>query len=875
MASKQNKFNPKIKYYHIIILSCFLTFFLILNSNYVNKQREKEKLNKEKTKLFNKIISSRKLEGEGEEKRVGVEESQPKTDSDKVCAKGSESLVQYYQTGKLELIELDDGPIESKEKDKDYFKALIKIVQQFTDDSKEDEINPDNDAPLVPIRNLQSIDDMKDDIITYGMHLLPILIFLAVGILCIPGWIVCCACCCCNCCCCCCCKKPGCKIPCFIFTYVFYALSIALCIYGLSQSNNIFVGLADTECSLLKFLDQVLEGETKQEKPRWPGIQGINDVLDDLVYQIKDMKNGTKGELNGKITQINNAKVDFLGKMKDSGDKFLTGDVYKTDYKGNYYHYSSTGIDINDVDYVLDIVKMFGRYNTAQEKFLPEKSTLDLWKQEYSTITEKADEYLNIANDGFNDILDGNVDDLTRNLDNGREQLDGIKGSFDDIKGNISEVILDYSETIDYYGKLGFNTVFSVLGLINIALGVFILLICLCSGKMCTNCCCCRCLCKLMTHLLWNILALLMIIIFLVGSSLSLIGQVGSDAMSLISFIVSKDNTDNLIIGQLGDSKVYLDKCINGDGDIVSEIGLEDKIDSFCNISDVENQIITVKRNFTNLKDNPPLYTHYYYEIFKKRVDLSDKTLSLIPVDTNNLEQISNPLNFEAILLKLNTNIKDLPDSSHNIESWDVNGDQTITCSNGDTQIYTNPIKFHPQKCPPFYRNWIQSSNNNIKGPADIITDTIKFLNKANSNDEDSYKKIINDLKDEYEVFLNNYIDALGLFNKTINKITNKINEYTGEGNGLFDFIKCNFIGTNLKIILKYLKTALGSDIYTVGICLLVVGCSLILSISSTILLIVVINVSIDDNKKKLKEKNKEVSDNPLNSERRAFGYKY
>ena len=248
--------------------------------------------------------------------------------------------------------------------------------------------------------------------------------------------------------------------------------------------------------------------------------------------------------------------------------------------------------------------------------------------------------------------------------------------------------------------------------------------------------------------------------------------------------------------------------------------------------------------------------------------------MSLIPVDTNNLEQISNPLNFEAILLKLNTNIKDLTDTNHNKESWDVNGDQTITCSNGDTQIYTNPIKFHPQKCPPFYRNWIQSSNNNIKGPADIITDTIKFLNKANSNDEDSYKKIINDLKDEYEVFLNNYIDALDLFNKTINKITNKINEYTGEGNGLFDFIKCNFIGTNLKIILKYLKTALGSDIYTVGICLLVVGCSLILSISSTILLIVVINVSIDDNKKKLKEKNKEVSDNPLNSERKAFDLK-
>ena len=83
------------------------------------------------------------------------------------------------------------------------------------------------------------------------MRVLPFIIFLAFGILAIIGWIVCCFCCCCDCCCCCCCKKEGCKIPCFIFTYVFYALVIAVCIYGLTQASKIFEGLSSSLSSSL------------------------------------------------------------------------------------------------------------------------------------------------------------------------------------------------------------------------------------------------------------------------------------------------------------------------------------------------------------------------------------------------------------------------------------------------------------------------------------------------------------------------------------------------------------------------------------------------------------------------------------------------
>ena len=44
------------------------------------------------------------------------------------------------------------------------------------------------------------------------------------------------------------------------------------------------------------------------------------------------------------------------------------------------------------------------------------------------------------------------------------------------------------------------------------------------------------------------------------------------------------------------------------------------------------------------------------------------------------------------------------------------------------------------------------------------------------------------------------------------------------------------------------MKYSLGEDFYIVGICLILVGCGLILSISSTILLLVIINIELRQN---------------------------
>ena len=864
MTNERKKNSPNLKPYHIILLACILSPLLIMNSNYVNNKRAQKKIYKEKSKLFEKILKSRKLEEnegakEGEEAVAKKEETDiPKTPSDKVCDKGHAELREYYKTGDLSKIgEKDDG-ITCEDKDKAYLKALINIIKTATGNEGENSENQET-------RNLLEVDSIKDDATTYIKHMLPIFIFLVIGILTLPAWPVCCFCCCCNCCCCCCCKKPKCKIPCFIFTYVFYALSVALCIYGLTQSNSVFVGIADTECSMLKFFDQVLDGEMKESLPRWAGIEGINGILKDINQQIENLRNGTLQDLNREIGKINDKKVSFKTKMKNSGESFFdspTSSSYISDY---YKNYNFSGVRSINGNYVLDLVKMFGRKtDETEEKYLPTNSILDIWHQEYKIVSENADIYLTEALDSFDTISNNSTGDVLESLNQGQDTLNEIKDSFNDIKGEIEDIFVDSSDTIDEYGKLGFKLVFGVLGLMNIALAVFVLFICLFSGKMCTNCCCCRCLFKFLTHLLWNILYLLMFITFLIGFLFAFIGTIGNDVMSVVSFIVSKDNLgkdgENIIVDQLGEAKDYLDICINGNGSIIDLLNIDtSQLDSFNNITSIENQINETRNEFQEKKT----FVTYslYVDQLKARLNLSEMPILIKDTFQINLP-ISDDQSFEGQqdkFLKFDIELRFMNEYIHSStdknEEWKIDSNSPNVCTSGTDPSFTSS-EFNPLKCRPLHRDWISSTSvDDINNQAQIVSDTLELLDNANSDTNvKSFLYILNKLKESYEEYLDQYIIALDEFKVILNKITGKLREYINDDDGIFSFINGKFIGLNLKVMLKYLKTALGKDVKTIGICLIIVGCSLALSISSTILLIVIINISIDKNKEEIKE---------------------
>ena len=852
MSKTQNEF--KLKIYHSFILSCLLTILVIINSNHAKQLRAQNKLNQEKRQILNNIISKRYLQEEEEEEN---------SDSDikEVCKRGSEELNEYYKTKNLNSIELDEGKIKCEDKDEDYMKALINILKSY--------------GGGVGMRNLQETEEdssgkenteLKDNLITYGKHVIPILIFIIVAILCIPGWVICCFCCCCNCCCCCCCKKPGCKLPCFIISYAMYALVVVVCIYGFSQSNHIFIGLANTECSILQFFDEIINGEIKDELPKWAGIKGINQILNQLKIEVDNIGDATIEKFDNDRNKITAKKTPFKSQL----DEFSHNLDGNSNSNLNIYikNYPEDGVNsYAEGKYILDIIKKFGTFDQETELAL-EDSIVERWVNEYKEISEIADTKMDEAKSGFNDILDGQKPTIINALNQGIDAIDGIDSSFDGVKGEMTELLVDYSETIDEYGKLIVKAVFGVLALIDIGIAVLIFLLCFCSGKACVNCCCCRCICKMFTHILWNILAFLMIIVFLVGSLFALIGKIGADGMSLFSYLVSEDNLgkDKETI-LLADSKKYLNTCINGDGKIEDQFGFEqENLDSLNEIRNAQENIISSINQFNSLKDNPPTYNYIIDEIGKRK-DLNTNSFNLFRISGGD-ENTPDYLNLGELLGDINNYAKN---EKNKHEKWEITCNTNYGCS-GDG-IPSGELCFKPKNCLPKDRNWIltETDVNPIVKEKALIISHMKDIAVNAESDGNYFITKLGEVKDLYTAFLGEYVTTLGNFNTEINKITEKLNSYTGTGGGLFSFINCKFFGTNMKIILKYLKESLGSDLYTVGVCLILIGCSLVLAISSTILLIIIINIDIAKKKEQI---TKEIPEYPINSEGRVIRYR-
>ena len=91
---------------------------------------------------------------------------------------------------------------------------------------------------------------------------------------------------------------------------------------------------------MLKFFDQILEGEIKESLPRWEGIDGINGIIDDINGQIQDLRSGTLTQLNAEIGKIEHQKLFFKEAMENSGDYLSPSDntylgCYSKEYNFN------------------------------------------------------------------------------------------------------------------------------------------------------------------------------------------------------------------------------------------------------------------------------------------------------------------------------------------------------------------------------------------------------------------------------------------------------------------------------------------------------------------------------------------------------------
>ena len=754
-----------LKFYHIILISMLISPLLVLNSNLNNKQREKERsIRKELNNVF-----LRKLDF--------------KEDTNLICNKGSDELKDYYKTGDEEKIGIKKGKIENKDKS-EHTNALINLVS--------------------------SEGDTMDNAKTYAMHVIPVLVFLVITIFSLPGWLICCFCNCCDCCCCCCCKKTSCKVPFYILTVAIYALVAAICVYGLSQSNSIFVGLADTECSLLRFTGEVLDGETKETKPKWIGINEIQKLFGDTKREINNLNNEKQLELNHAKELIEDAKSAFEGSLETQSG-YINDNSHKVD------------------NYKLDIIKKFGSFSKDGDGTItitPEENDILVyaWYSEYKTTADQANNYMTIIDDNY-DQLKGNSAAMEA-LDNGVKSINDIKKTFDGVKDQISGVILEYSDMIDEYGKLAFKLIFSVLLIIDLAIAAFITLLCFCSFQACQNCCI-RCILKSFLHILWNVLALLTFFTLLIGSIFTLFGTVGKDLISVVEYLVSDKNLDKPEPILLADAAQYLKKCVNGDGDINEQLQLN--VDSLENVDLLNTAIVNIDKIIAEVQDiksgkKGKIAYNAYNNLYTDRINY--KSDFAILGEGNAIMSFSDTLN---TLNQVQTKIK-----------W------------SNSCVSQTPFKL----CSEDFSTVGENSHTcvDLKGcTTDKITgisgtvgqDLNTFVSIINLEKDDtnskSLAKVLNELNSAYNAFLDAEKANLLTYRDAISSLTGIFDNLLGDGN-LFSLLNCLFIGRNVKILLKTLEKSLGTNFYTVGICLVIAGIAMLISISFTILLNIIFN---------------------------------
>jgi hypothetical protein len=319
-----------------------------------------------------------------------------------------------------------------------------------------------------------------------------------------------------------------------------------------------------------------------------------------------------------------------------------------------------------------------------------------------------------------------------------------------------------------------------------------------------------------------------------------------------------------------------LRECVVEEGNLSKVFKLDEITKDFDVINEVREEIQDYKATFVDLAQSYPAY--YFLKAFlTNRTDFTLDT-NFINENADTAHGVSPAFTLSQIMKLLNDSI-----GTNNNEKWNpYTGDKSYVCTAtnpGSISSSPNGNLLHPWTCQPIYRGWVSSSTDEkIKNYAKITSDAIDILKYASNDkmpdnpDYESYYDILDNLKIEYTDYLNTFVKVLGFFERITGNIVNALEDGIGNSNDTFSFLNGKFIKTNLKIVLKYLKYSLGKDIYTVGLCLVIVGFSLIFSISMTILLLIIIDVDLEKNKKLAK--NDEVPDYPVNNEGRVVQFK-
>ena len=676
-----------------------------------------------------------------------------------LCQNGDEKLFNYYyHEGEYELEYETDEAEDSQ--------TLINLIKD------------------------QNTDDVKE----YIKKCAKWLAFIIFGILAIIGWVVCCVCACCGCCCFTkCCQNKIASFVTFVLCAACYGVVAILGIYTAASANRAIKGLNNTSCSLLNFVDDIINGQKRHTIPYWKGINGLKLVLESIKNGIDNSINSNKNKFyysTGNYSNYVTQSDEKINKMRESDIKDSNG----------FYHFSLTAQGT------------YGAKTLSPQCVVNYNNFKTLFRDEYDALVGETQDVLEEMEKNFNTVTGCERDKLTceesttfKSITDSINAIEDITDSFKNIQTDITDPWYDIQSTINDIGKSTLKIAGSVIAVFCASVCALIILFKLmnCAGKII----------KIVIHILWNIVALTTIVSFIAGGVIGLLGKIGIDLVSVMNFILSEENLnaeEPEVIGKMGNQN-YLITCLHKNGDLAEDLELKENAGVINELNYIQSNLTYIKGLYGNTEESvsPTLYDNLLENYFTNEFYNYESS------------QIGNIYELNKEIEDVNAKITQCSVKEYwGIDKKDLKGYDLV-----DKDHYGNI----PINNAFIYVNELQYTNYNSRYGTDtcgtdtqqVATNVGNRLEEVNaffsSTEMQSLREKEKEIKKNMDGIYKSLNSAIDTSLEIISDITDKLNENVGEDGELWGMINCKFMGEGLKVLLKNIHDGLGSRFVNLG----------------------------------------------------------
>ena len=609
------------------------------------------------------------------------------------------------------------------------------------------------------------------------------------------------------------CKDKNLKIAACIIAPIIYLLVLILASVSISYSISSLDRFAGTLCVGFQLVDSLILGETRNKTERWGGIDVVNDILINLA---KLTKQNSQDFVNIIYTNKKNydEQIELWYKtIEESLDKSINKSIIIKDPKME-----------NKEEKYLNITPIYG-YDW-------ENILIEIRNKESNLIVDQLQFVFKIIESYFYKFLDCKVmaDKSIKCQENGKVSQLFEKGA-NLIKylkkplSNFRNILVKPIEKI--YEGIN-NVLYYFLLIIVIFLSIYCVIIISVlaasfwwkkfkRAKDVRDC------------IRWNLchiyfISLIFVIAgFVVGIGIGIVGNLVKDMTNVIEYISSTENlrsNNSMIFGKTNVTK-YLDVCLNGDGNLARELGLQDNFDYINNLTNITDQSDDITNKTSNktsyLVDNLINFIEFFLNNY----------LAMQYVDIDNGTEYNLLEKFYEINNYVSGSYSKKESSCYLInEKWDI-------INKSDKYIYDKnypPASVNKNYLIYLYDEDVYDKSNILTNryinacptpgkPYETVNEASKnfgklFYDIKNQILSDKFsKEYIDDLKKLNEIYgkKNFYLNnALSELKKFLAKLDAFIHVYSRNQNGIFSLLNCKFVGENKLILMSVLYDSLG-----------------------------------------------------------------